>query len=1013
MFSLTVSGLFSIFTIPKESSPEIIVPIGVVSTTLRGASAEDTEKLITDKIEDEVANLENIDKVTSSSREGISVVTAQFLASADIDKAIQDLKDAVDRAKVSLPKEADEPNVIKINFADQPTLIISLSLDLPPSELADLADDVSDEIKKVAGISKVNISGTRPDEVQVILKKEMLARYNLRVDQVISAIATANASLPVGNITVADINYPVQFVGTIDEPSLIENLEVGLQNGSPIYLRDVAYVSNGIAPAQSFSRISVDGKPSQQAITLYVYKKTGGDITKIAEATKEKVEELKGELLRGAEVVVSFDAGKEVEKSLSELGRAGLETFLLVMLVLFLSIGWREAIVAALSIPLSFVIAFIGLDFSGNTINFMSLFSLILSIGILVDSGIVVTEAIHTRTKTYGSAEKAAVASIHEYAWPLIAGTMATVVFFVPLFFLSGILGKFLASIPYTIIFVLVASIVVALGMVPLIATLLTKKHKNRLEEFQDRTSEKAKDWYRGFLSKLFDNRKTQNWFLVLMGVGFFASLFLPTLGLVKVQFFPQDDFDFIYVQIEKPQGTPLAVTDRSVREVEELLYTHPYVTSFVTAVGESSVFTESGPSNAGKLANITVNLRKERDRTSTQIMEDLRIEATKITSAQIRVEQPSNGPPGGAPVNIKFLGNDLKEVAQAVNKAEQILKEIPGTRDIETSLRDDGTQFELEIDREKTALVGLSATQIAQTLRAAISGTIATTIKKDQKDIDVIVKLNLNNNFVHPEDTTKTTIDAIEQIPISTPNGIVLMGTLLRGSIAESRSAILHEDRKRYGAVSAQLREGANALAITETFKKRLPELGLSENITVDFGGESEDINKSFTEMILALVAGIVLTLIILLLEFNSFRFSFYLILIIPLSLIGVLGGLAISRQTLSITSMLGVIALAGVIINHAIILLDSIIHRLRDSKEHETLKEIIVEASAVRLRPIFLTTVTTVIGMIPLSMVSALWGPLAFAIMFGLSFAMILTLVLIPVLFYRWPGKEFGDRK
>lgn len=1013
IFTLTLVGLYSLVSISKESAPEVVVPIGVVTTTLRGASAEDTEKLITNKLEDDVANIENIDKVTSTSLEGVSIVTAQFLASANIDKSLQDLKEAVDHAKIDFPKEADQPNVIKINFADQPVLIVSISVDTPAGALAKLGDDLKDEMKKVPGVSKVSVSGTRAKEVQVVVRKEALEKYNVRVDQVIAALSGANASFPIGNITVANVDYPIKFAGSIDEPSQIPDITISSNNGVPVYLRDLAYIVDGLETPKSYSRASVAGAPSSQALTLYVYKKSGGDVTKIVTNVRTKIEDLKLSLLSGANVVISIDQGAKVQKDLTELSRVGLETVALVMLMLFLTIGWRESVVAALSIPLSFVIAFIGLYVSGNTINFLSLFSLILAIGILVDSGIVVTEAIHTRIKVYGNAEDAAIASIKEYAWPLIAGTMATVAFFFPLFFLSGIVGQFVASIPFTIIFVLIASIFVALGLVPLIAVLFTKEHKSMFEEKQEKYFEISKEWYKKFLGKILDNKKLQNRFLILMGVGFVAAILLPVFGLVKVQFFPGGNEDFFYIQVEKPQGTPLGATDLSTREVEEVLYADPDIDSFVTTVGQSSSLSQTGPSSNSKLANITVMLNKKRTKTSTEVVEELRKKLAPITSADVRVEQASGGPPSGAPITLKFVGENINDLALAADRAQSLLESIPGTLDIQTSQRNDGTQFEIAIDRNKAAQVGLSAAQVAQTLRTAVSGNISTTIKKPEKDMDVVVKLNLNPNFINPEDTTKTTIDSILQIPIATPAGTILMGSLISTHVSESRATINHENRKRIATVSSQIKTGYTAIDINNEFKKRAEsELKIPDGVTIDYAGESADVNKSFKEMGLALLAGIMLTLAIMILEFNSLRFPIYLIFVIPLSLIGVLAGLSISGQTLSFSSVLGVIALAGVIINHAIILLDSVIHLLRKNTG-KPLRDVIIEAASVRLRPIFLTTITTVFGMIPLTTASPLWGPLAFSIMFGLMFAMILTLLLVPVLFYRWPGKEFVKTK
>ncbi len=1012
MGALSFAGIVSLLAIPKESAPEVIIPVGVITTTMRGGGSLDMERLITDKIEQEVQNLENIDTVTSSSMEGVSVVSAQFLASADIDRSIDDLKQAVDRAKAEFPLEADEPRVTKINFADQPMLMLSISANLTPGDLAKLGETVAEEIESVSGVSEVRISGTRDREVTVVLHRAKLLHYGVRIDQVIAALTRANASLPVGNIVVDEVDYAIQFTGTLDSTLDVANIAVLSVSGTPVYLRDLATVRDGLEPTQTYARASTNNSPAESAMSLSVMKRAGGDVTAIAGAVRERLTMLgqPGGILEEASVVITFDNGKEVTKNLNELTRAGVETVILVILMLILTIGWRESLIAALSIPLSFVIAFIGLYASGNTINFISLFSLILAIGILVDSGIVVTEAIHTRTKRFGNASDAAVQSIKEYGWPLIAGTMATVVFFVPLFFISGVVGKFISSIPFTLIFVLIASIVVALGMVPLLATQFTSHQKNRLEVLQDHYAEKAKDWYRTMLGKVLVDRKFQNGFIATLVIGLIVSFTFPVVGLVKVQFFPEDDLEFVYIEIERPEGTTLGATDLSVREVEEYLYDYPYVESFVTTVGRASDWSGDGPVSSGgggnaKLGNITVNLKKERDKTSTEIMHDLRQVLRPIDTAIIRVNQPSGGPPVGAPVLIKFTGENLNELARAVETAESALSTIPGTRDIRTSLSNNGNQFALSIDRTRAATLGLSTIEVAQTLRAAVSGVTATTIKQGGDDIDVVVKVDLNPNFVDPEETRETTLESIMEIPMSTPVGTVLLGSVLKQNLTEHRAVINHEDGDRIMSLTAQITGDTTALEVGKQFEDALPTLSIPEGVTVSIGGENEEVNRSFAEMGLALLAGMILAFAILVLEFNSFRYAMYLILTIPLSLFGVLFGLMISGQSLSFSSLLGVIALSGVIINHAIILLDSVIHTIQEHPD-KPLHDSIIEASAVRLRPIFLTTVTTVVGMIPLAGVSALWGPLAFTIMFGLSFAMLLTLLLIPILFARWPG-------
>lgn len=1016
MVSLTAGGIWSLITIPKESAPEVVIPVGNIITALPGASATDVERLITNKLEDEIENLENIDKVTSSSREGISIVSAQFLASANIDKSIQKLREAVDRAKLDFPREATQPQVLQVNFADQPILVVSISQDLSPRGLTDLGDYLKNEIKKIQGVSNVKVSGTRNRETQVIVRKKALEQYGINLTDVINAVAASNAAIPIGSITISDIDYPITFEGSIEDPGEVANIAIPTPAGIPLYLRDIAVIVDGLEKPSSFSRSSQHGAPSAQALTLSVYKKSGGDVTAIADAVKQRIHDLKETRLAGASVVISFDRGNLVKKDLSELTRVGLETVLLVLIVLFLTIGWRESLIAGISVPLSFLIAFIGLDFSGNTINFVSLFSLILAVGILVDSGIVVVEAIHTRYRKYGDVSKAARASIREYAWPLIAGTMTTVAVFVPLFFISGVTGKFIASIPFTVIFVLLASIFVALGMVPLLAVLFLKRTENRFEALQEAYTRRAQAWYRTILARILDSERAQKIFFRTMIGAFAVAILLPTplLGIIKIIFFPQGDQDFIYLEIEKPQGTTLASTDLVTRKVEEILYEEPMIESFVTTVGENSSFNNGGSTAGTKFANITINLVPKDQRggkTSSDIITELRERLADIRDADIRIRQSNSGPPIGDPVTIKFLGDDLTALAQVADRAESLLSTIPGTIDVQTSLRDDGTEFRLAIDRAKSAEVGLTPAQIAQTLRAAVNGTVASTIRKLGNDIDILVKLDLNPSFNYPEDTNRTTIDSVMRIPITSSRGTILLGSILESGIGETRSVITHENRKRVVSISSKLAPGGNAKEIQAAFKQRIAEIGIPPDITVDFGGENEEVDRSFRDMFFALVAGMALMLSILVLEFNSFRQSFYLLSIVPLSLIGVLGGLALTGQPLSFPSMLGVIALAGVIINHAIILLDSINRQLKGDT-NRPVREIILDASVIRLRPIFLTTVTTVIGMIPLAFVNALWGPLAFSIMFGLSFAMLLTLVWIPILFWRYSQRHPAER-
>jgi multidrug efflux pump subunit AcrB len=1011
--ALIVSGLYAILEIPKENSPSINIAIASVVTLLPGASSADMETLVTDKLEDQIAGISNIDTVKSTSGDGVSSIIVQFNANADINQSIQDLRDAVSRAVPNLPSDATAPQVNKFSFSDSPVLIISVAGDLSQGEFSALSKTLSDDIQNVPGVSTVSIAGVPAREVDVIVRKEALDQYGLRLTDVIGAISASNAALPAGAISMNGVNYNVNFKGGIGDPAEIHNIAVGNKNGAPIYLRDIAMISDGLAPATTYSRVSVGGKPSTNAITLQVHKQSSARIIETANAVKAELASLSTTDLKGLTVLIpdQTDMGKQVAKQLGDLTKTGFETVALVVLILLLTIGWRESIVAALSIPLSFLIAFIGLEFTGNTLNFISFFALILGVGILVDSGIVVTEAIHARTKQYGNATDAARAALRDYAWPLIAGTMATVAVFAPLFFLSGIIGLFIAGIPYTLIFVLMASIFVALGIVPLIAILFTKKEPNAYEVKLEAYTHDFTEWYKTKLRMFLLKRRYQRIFLWTLTGLFVLSLALPFTPFVTAIFFPGGDQDFVNINIQKPEGTALAQTDLAAREVEEILYADPQIASFETIVGRSSDTGDGSGGTAGSnQASITANLPVGHKKSSTQILSELQKKFAAVTDASIQVAQVSNGPSGGAPIQIQFEGDNLTDLTNAADNGKQLLGRIPHVTNITSTTQNNGTEFDLTIDRAKASALGLSTQAVAQTLRAAINGTKATSITQPKQNIDVVVKLNLNTAFTSNSDTNETTIDTVKNLTIQGPSGPVILGSVLSDTLGQSNAAIAHTNKNRIETVSAYPDDTTTAGAVTGEFQKRIGELHLPKGVTVSYGGDNKDIVQSFTQMLIALVAGLVLMFMILIISFNSFRYTLYLLMIVPLSLIGVLDGLALTGQPISFPSMLGFIALGGVIINHAIILMDSMINHQREDPNKPTL-DIVVDSAAMRLRPIVLTTITTVFGMIPLALSNPTWAPLALSVMFGLSFAIILTLVLVPTLFYRAQKPRTGQ--
>ena len=1022
-------GISAIISIPKESTPEVDVPIAVVSTVLPGASPDDVEKLVTNVLEEPLKNsLSDVRNITSSSGQGVSSITIEFEANADLESSVQDVRDEVDAAKSDLPDEATDPRIIEIDFASDPVITATLSANIPEELLFSLGEDTADELEKVKGVSSVSVGGIEKREVTVIVNRNALAQFGLTVTDVTRAISGANISLPVGSIQIREAEFPVRIAGDIESTEEIADLPILAFGGSPIYVRDVARVVDGREEPTTISRTSIDNQPSIESVSFNVFKSNNAKITQVSKDVRERLEELQsgGELLDGMQVLIMFDNGELLQNDLTTLSRSGLQTVALVSLVLLLAVGWREALIAAISIPLSFLTAFIALEASGNTLNFVSLFALILSIGVIVDSTIVIVEGINRRLgllkarseeeteadRTQSKAQ-AALEVVKEFHVPLTAGTLTTVAVFAPLFIVSGVTGEFIKSIPFTIIFVLLASLLVALGFVPLLATKLLHRGTESVTAFarkRDEIIQTIEARYRYVLGQFLSVRERQNVLILTLLILFIFSLALPVMGAVRVVFFEDSDADFIFAEVELPTGTVLEQTDFETRKVEEVLYTVPEATSFVTTVGQTSQFADpfAGASGSARFANIFVTLDENRDRTATEILDDIRAKTASITTSQIRVDQLSDGPPSLAPVTITLSGEDLTDLETAALQIESLLKEIPGTTDITSTVKDNTNEFVYTINRDEVVTQGASIGIIATSLRGALFGDDATEIKQLGDDIDIVVRLGLDDsNGTDPFKANETTIDTLAQIQVPTAQGTAPLSNFVNVSLEQSRSAIRHDDGERVASVSSRLTENGNALAVSRELKKQLESVRLPAGVTVDIGGESEDIDQSFADMFTALIIGLIAMFAILVLQFNSFRYAVYVLAIVPLSLIGVLTGLMITGNPLSFPSIMGFIALSGIVVNNSIILVDTINNERRRSQGTKTLNEIVVDASTSRLRPVLLTALTTVIGITPLLFAAAIWVPLAFAIMFGLAFATIITLLLVPSIYARWPGK------
>lgn len=997
---LILAGMYVLFNIPKESFPEIKIPIVGVTTAFPGASSSDVEVLITDPIEKQLLRgLSDVKEISSTSREGISSITIEFDATIDLDSALADVQDEISKVENDLPADALDPFAQEFSFDDQPVYVVSLSSSEAYSQLSTSAQEVEDRFLDINGVSRVEVSGIPEKQITIIVNKSTLSTFNLNLSSVSQAINQSDISFPLGSIVQEGVEYNISLDNTIGSIADIENIIIGTQSGgSAIYLKDIARIEDGLAPYTSLSRLSTEGLDAQQAITFSIFKQVGFDVTAVAADANKAVDGLRKDFTDN-KFIVLIDQGEVVSSDIASLTQSALLTIVLVVVVLSLGLGFRESIIAGISVPLSFMLSFIGLYVTGNTINFISLFALILAIGLLVDASVVIIEGI-TLAREKGLDSDAAIRStLKEFAAPVIAGTMTTLVVFLPLITLSGTTGQFIKSIPITIAFVLIGSLIVGLVYVPIMSTLnipLSKDTKltaffKKIETVRAQVITNINIWYEKQLNRLLENKKGGKQLILTLIAMFVVSIGLVVAGQIKSEFFPADNFDQITITAELPQGSLLEDMSNSLKFIEAYLQESAYVESFVTQIRPNS-------------ASVTVILdsKNNGDIALKQIRDFLK---TNDTIATFQATPPSGGPSAGAPFSLTLKGDDYGELIVVANDITKFVKGINGTVDVESSVSDIGVSFGLSIDPKKVRDVGLNMASIASIVRSSVFGTEVATISRDGDDIDVVLISALNEEYTTSNTTNYIAVDELRSLPIQTPSGEISLGSLTTESIKGSNPSILHIDGDRVITISSYLEEGIILSDIIGIFNSQVDSINNIENIEWSLGGEARQSAESGAELGVALLIGIALMIGVLIFQFDSIRNTIFIISVVPLGLIGVLLGLFFFNQTLSFTAMLGFVALTGIVVNNSIILID-VITSLKKEKNLSH-KDIVIQGSVSRIRPILLTTITTVTGMVPLLFTSPVWRPLALAIITGLLFAVVLTLFLIPFLFYRWGRK------
>ena len=1081
--AISIWGLWSFLQLPRESNPEIKIPIGIVITSFPGASPSDVEELVTKKIETKISGLSGIKKITSNSANSLSSVTVEYEASEPIDDAIRNLRDAVSEVKSELPDDAKDPSVKEVSFDDQPILTIALSGPLDGLALRSLADTASDELKKIPGVREVNISGGDEREFSVAYDPAKLSALGMSPDEANRIIALSNRAIPAGTFDGDRFSYSLRTDARFFTADTLGNIPVRFSaSGGAVLLKDIATVEERAIKRTVLSRLSINGSAPANAVTLDIVKRTGGSIIETVDTANRTMDRLSANFPGGVKWTTTVDFAKEIRKNFDELTRDFFLTVGLVVGTLILIVGLKEALIAGLTIPLVFFITFGTMLVFGISLNFLSLFSLLLSMGLLVDDAIVVVSATkqYLRTGKF-TPEEAVLLVLRDFKVVLTTTTLTTMWAFLPLLLATGLIGQFIKSIPVTVSVTLTASFLIALMINhPLAAALervrLTRNWlflaiasllglgisgvflgslwgfaltavslvlavrfifwylfqegrqalaknsalvdaeweneqliKARLKEAGNREDRTIKDQfihgiihfdriippYERLLRSILES--TRKKWVVLLGTFaiFIGAVMLPVLGIVPVEFFPASDEDLVFINIEAPIGLKLSETDTIVHSVEQKLLAYPEIENFSTVVGNAGASqdgTGNTGGNASHLAGIVVKLsdKHDRNRTSSVIADSLRSDLSDIRDADIRVASQQGGPPSGAAFEAHVSGDDLRTVDKIVHDLKGILASIPGTTNIMSSLKNAPADYTFTLSHDRLAYYGLDATTVGNTLRMAISGIEVTTVLRDNKEISVNARFS---------EHALPSLDDIRNIEFRNSAGnLIRLGDLATVELKPSVDSITRIDQKRTALLSAGVTTGTIPATVLSAFQQKVrSDYHLPDGYSITYGGENEQNQESVASILRALVIAVALIVATLIIQFNSVKQAAIVLTTLPLAMIGVFVGMAIFRISLSFPGLIGILALFGIVVKNAIILIDKMNLNWASGLSHA---EAIIDAGKSRIEAIFITSFATILGLIPITLSDAMWRALGTAIIFGLAVSSFFTLLIIPVL-------------
>jgi HAE1 family hydrophobic/amphiphilic exporter-1 len=987
-------GLFGLARLKIDLYPDISFPVIAIITTYTGVAPADMETLITKPIEEAVASVENIKHIRSQSKLGASLVLAEFDWGIDLDKSEKDIRNNIDFIRESLPDDATEPLIVAFDPQKMPILFMSVSGPMGPAELREISQNqIKPALERIVGVASAETAGGLKRQIQVQIDPAKLHAQGIALDTIISALRRENLQVPGGKIDEGEMEYSIRTLSEYTSLTQIANTVIGYRGETPIYIKNVAEVEDGY---EELTRVVRNNR--KPGILLIVSKNSAANTVQVADRVVNDLPRIVLGLPEGVKIGVIFNQADFIKRSISNLSTTAVQAFFLAGLVLlFFLHNIRAATIVALTIPISIVVTFAVLDLAGLTLNMMSMAGLALAVGMLVDNSIVVLENIFRHFSKGGELLENADRGTAEVATAIIASTLTTISVFFPVLFVPGIAGVMFNDMALTICFSLFCALLVSLTLIPLLASRFLKtggdvegRHtfSKKISNGIDSRLKNLIDGYSRTLNWCLNHRKTT---LLIAFISLGVSLALvPRLGR---DFFPKMDEGQFQMQLERAPGTSLKSAEMTFRLVEDIIHdTVPELKNQNTDLGVGEAFGAFAKGSYAGEIRVSLIDKEKRQRSQREIESALRKKLGQIPGITFSISQGQFLGEEGDLI-IYLYGEDLDTARILSDKIKGIIKDVPGAVDVSTSLESGRPELQIALDRDRISALGLSAFQVANAISTFIKGTVASLFRERGEEYDILVRLD-------PTYRERTAV--LEDLFVTNPRGEQIpLSSIARVRRGISPTSILRRDQQRVVNVSVSV-QGRSLGDVAQDVEERLKKMEIPSDFSYETGGSTQDMRTSFKWMAVAFCGAALIVYMVMASLYESFMAPFIIFLTIPLAVVGVIAMLFITGTSLSVVAFIGVIMLAGIVVNNSIVLVDYI-NQLR--ARGYSLRESVIEGGKTRLRPILMTALTTILALTPLALGlgtgGEAWSPMARSVIGGLSASTILTLLVIPVIY------------